>query len=184
MDVTEDIDGAGAQASPSVRPLRSEGAEIVRLWPIRVLVISPDRYFRAAAAMLIGRRGCAVLTADSEGEALELAGRERIDVLLLERPTEEDRRSWDVPVRRLASAVSLSLARQGVRCAPVGVVVVSERYGTGDDGASSPESLEVDKWGPFEELFRAIVRADRHRRLPRERRFLPWPAAARPPRAD
>jgi hypothetical protein len=169
---------------------------VVRLWPIQVLVLSPDRYFRAAAAMLIGRRGCTALSAATELEAVELAGAERVDVIVLERPAEQGRRGWEVPVRTIASAIDVAMARQGARVAPVGIVVVSERTardgdrdgdrdrdgdGGGGGGAqsASPVSLELDKWGPFEELFRAIARADRARRLPRERRYLPWPASLR-----
>ncbi len=160
------------------------GAEVVRLWPIRVLVLSQDRYYRAAAAMLLGRRGCPAVTAENEQEAIELAGRECIDVLVLERPDAEERRGWDVPVQRLAAAVGLAMARQGARVAPVGVVTVSEApAGIGRRG-SSPLSFELEKWGPFEELFGAIARADRARRLPRERRHLPWPASLRQARAD
>jgi hypothetical protein len=171
----ERIDGATEGMAP-------RHAEVVRLWPIRVLVVSPDRYFRAAAAMLIGRRGCTVITCDGELEVGELAARERIDVLLLERPEGESRRSSEAPVRSLASAIDLAMARQGIRCAPIGVVVVSEFAAA--DRTATPHALELDKWGPFEELFRAIVRADKHRRLPREQRFLPWPAAARHSSAD
>jgi hypothetical protein len=169
---------------PGRRAPVEDQCEVVRLWPIRVLVLSPDRYFRAAAAMLIDRRGCSSLTAATEAEAVELAAGERIDVIVLERPRREGRRSWDVPVRSLASAIDLAMLRQGARVAPVGIVIVSERRSGGDDGHASPESLELDKWGPFEELFRAIARADRARRLPRERRFLPWPAAVRQAQAD
>jgi hypothetical protein len=162
----------------------SEGADVVRLWPIRVLVVSPDRYYRAAAAMLLGRRGCPAVTVENEQEAIEVAGKECIDVLLLERPDTQERRSWDVPVQRLAASIGLAMARQGARVAPVGVVTVSEApAGVGRRG-TSPHSLELEKWGPFEELFGAIARADRARRLPRERRHLPWPASLRQASAD
>jgi hypothetical protein len=164
--------------------LWGEGAEVVRLWPIRVLVISADRYYRSAAAMLIGRRGCSALTAAHEQEAIELAGRECVDVVVLERPVEQERRGWEVPVQSLAASMGLAMARQGLRVAPIGVVVVSDApAGAGRRGAS-PLTFELDKWGPFEELFRAIGRADRARRLPRERRHLPWPASLRQARAD
>ncbi|HXB14517.1 MAG TPA: hypothetical protein VNV44_02110 [Solirubrobacteraceae bacterium] len=159
------------------------GAEVVRLWPINVLVISPDRCFRSTVAMLIGRRDRPALTAEGEREALELAAGERIDVLVLERPPAEPRRGWDAYVQSLASSIGLAMARQGHRVAPVGVVVVSESP-SGIVRTGSPQSLELDKWGAFEELFGAIVRADRARRLPRERRHLPWPASLRAARAD
>jgi hypothetical protein len=161
----------------------ASGAEVVRLWPINVLVVSPDRCYRSTVAMLIGRRDRPALTAAGEREALELAGGERIDVMVLERPPEEPRRGWDAQVQSLAASIGLAMARQGHRVAPVGVVVVSESP-AGTVRAGSPQSLELDKWGPFEELFGAIVRADRARRLPRERRHLPWPSSLRAARAD
>ncbi|MHB8531157.1 MAG: hypothetical protein ACYDC2_00400 [Solirubrobacteraceae bacterium] len=160
------------------------GAEVVRLWPVRVLVISADRHYRAAAAMLLGRRGCPALTAAGEQEAIELAGRECVDVVVLERPASQERRSWDVPVHSLAASIGLAMARQGARVAPVGVVVVSDAPAGTGRGGSSPHTFELDKWGPFEELFRAIARADRARRLPRERRHLPWPVSLREARAE
>jgi hypothetical protein len=148
-----------------------EGAEVVRLWPISVLVVSPDPCFSSTVAMLIGRRDRPALTATGEREAIEVASRERVDVVVVERPRTEVRRQWDTFVQSLVASIGLAMARRGARVAPVGVVVVSEKPGL----EGSPQSLELDKWGPFDELFSAIVRADRARRLPRERRFLPWP---------
>jgi|SRR6185437_12127939 len=150
-----------------------EGAQVVRLWPISVLVVSSDRCWRSTVAMLIGRRDRPALTAVGEQEAIEIAGRERIDVVVLDRPGAEDRRTWDTFVHGLVASVGLAMARQGARVAPVGVVVVSDAARE----SGSPQVLELDKWGSFEELFGAIARADRARRLPRERRFLPWPAS-------
>jgi hypothetical protein len=163
-----------------------DGAEVVRLWPINVLVLSPDGCYSATVAMLIGRRDRPALTATNEREALELAGRERIDVVVLERPPGEARRSWDAHVQGLVASIGLAMARAGARVAPVGVVVVSERGGPAAraEAEGSPQSLELDKWGPFDELFRAIARADRARRLPRERRFLPWPASLQRAQGD
>jgi hypothetical protein len=160
------------------------GAEVVRLWPISVLVVSSDRCYRSTVAMLIGRRDRAALQAEDEREAVALAERERVDVLVLERPAGEGRGTWETYVQSLAASVGLAMARQGARVAPVGVVVVSEPAGRASRREGSPQSLELDKWGPFDELFRAIARADRARRMPRERRFLPWPASLRRAQAD
>lgn len=157
-----------------------EDAEVVRLWPISVLVVSGDRCFSSTVAMLIGRRDRPALTASGEGEAIEIASRERVDVIVVERPRTEPKRQWDAFVQSLAASIGLAMARRGARVAPVGVVVVSEHPGL--DG--SPQALELDKWGAFEDLFAAIVRADRARRLPRERRFLPWPRSLRRAAAD
>jgi hypothetical protein len=157
-----------------------EDAEVVRLWPINVLLVSSDRCWRSTVAMLIGRRDRPALSAENEREAIEIAGRERVDVVVVERPRSETPRSWDAYVQGLVASIGLAMAQQGARVASVGVVVVSEP----PRGDGSEQSLELDKWGPFGELFGAIARADRARRLPRERRFLPWPASLRAARAD
>jgi hypothetical protein len=156
----------------------NDGAEVIRLWPISVLVVSRDECWRSTVSMLIGRRDRPALTAVDEREALEVAGRERIDVVVFERPSAEERRNWDVSVHSLVASIGLAMAQQGARVAPVGVVVVSEAP-AGAARRGSPGSLELDKWGPFDELFAAIARADRARRLPRERRYLPWPPSLR-----
>jgi len=160
--------------------VQGEGAEVVRLWPISVLLVSPDRCWRSTVAMLIGRRDRPALSAEDEREAIEIAGSERVDVVVVERPASESPRSWDAHVQGLVASIGLAMAQQGGRVAPVGIVVVSEP----PRGEGSRQSLELDKWGPFGELFGAIARADRARRLPRERRFLPWPASLRTARAD
>jgi hypothetical protein len=159
---------------------QSEGAEVVRLWPISVLLVSPDRCWRSTVTMLIGRRDRPALSAEDEREAVEIATSERVDVVVVERPGSESPRSWDAYIQGLVASIGLAMAQQGARVAPVGVVVVSEP----PRQEGSRQSLELDKWGPFGELFGAIARADRARRLPRERRFLPWPASLRAARAD
>jgi len=165
-----------------------EGAEVVRLWPISVLLVSEDLCWRSTVAMLIGRRDRPALTAADEREALEIASSERVDVVVLDRPAEESPRGWDAYVQGFAASIGLAMARQGARVAPVGVVVVSEPERPAKPPAVRPEAsgqtLELDKWGPFDALFGAIARADRARRLPRERRFLPWPASLRGAGAD
>jgi len=159
---------------------QGEGAEVVRLWPISVLLVSPDRCWRSTVAMLTGRRDRPALSAEDEREAIEIATSERVDVIVVERPASESPRSWDAYVHGLVASIGLAMAQQGAHVAPVGVVVVSEP----PRQEGSRQALELDKWGPFGELFGAIARADRARRLPRERRFLPWPASLRAARAD
>ncbi len=171
----ERIEKGGADLEDS-----REGAQVVRLWPISVLVVSQDRCWRSTVAMLIGRRDRPALTAAGEQEAIEIAGRERVDVVVIERPRAEGPRTWDTFVHGLVASIGLAMARQGARVAPVGVVVVSEPA----HRPGSPQALELDKWGTFEELFSAVARADRARRLPRERRFLPWPASLRRAQLD
>jgi len=150
MGLRADNDDRGATPAPNP-PARA--AAVVRLWPIAVLVLSGDPRFRAAATTLIGRRGCTVLACTSETEALALAEAERIDVLLAERASGPRRAP-----RKLASAITDSLARRArSRVAPVALVVVSE---------ARPRAAELAKWGPFDELFEAILQADGERRLP------------------
>src|SRR5690348_1193455 len=91
---------------------RREGAEVVRLWPINVLVVSPDHCYRSTVSMLIGRRDRPALTAAGEQQAIELAARERIDVVVLERPAAEARKSWETHVQSLAASIGLAMARQ------------------------------------------------------------------------
>lgn len=172
MERIESLDAANTEPG--------DGAEVVRLWPISVLLVSPDRCWRSTVAMLAGRRDRPALSAEDEREAIEIASRERVDVVVVERPASESRRSWDAYVQGLVASIGLAMAQQGARVAPVGVVVVSEP----PRPEGSAESLELDKWGPFGELFGAVARADRARRLPRERRFLPWPASLRAAQAD
>ncbi len=117
----ERIENPGAEDTE-----QSEGAEVVRLWPISVLLVSPDRCWRSTVAMLTGRRDRPALSAEDEREAIEIASRERVDVIVVERPASENPRSWDAYVHGLVASIGLAMAQQGARVAPVGVVVVSE----------------------------------------------------------
>ena len=45
---------------------------------------------------------------------------------MLERPQSESPRSWDAYIQGLVASIGLTMAQQGARVAPVGVVVVSE----------------------------------------------------------
>jgi hypothetical protein len=134
-----------------------EGAQVLRLRPLRVLVVSADEPFRAASAMLIARRDCAVFTlVDAYGGA-ELTARERIDVAVVDGAEQ---------LRALADELARSVP-------PVGVVSVGEAEDVG-----SPGGPMLARWARFEDLFDAIERADRNRTrecVSDER----WPAGAR-----
>jgi hypothetical protein len=119
-----------------------DGAQVIRLRPLRVLVVSADEPFRAASAMLIARRDCVVFRLNDRGGAADLVARERIDVVLVDGP--EQSRAL---AEELAGAVP-----------PVGIVAVGEAQ---DGGLAGGPTLA--RWAPFEELFEALVRADRRR---------------------
>lgn len=138
-------------------------AKVIRLRPLRVLVVSDDDPFRAVNAMLISRRGCRVFSLSGAYAAAELIARERIDVVVV-----------DGLARRHALADELSVTA-GLAPA-VGVVCVGE---AGEDATAEPAVLE--KWGPFEDLFAAIVEADRERARSRSANAtgMPGPSPAR-----
>jgi CheY-like chemotaxis protein len=122
-----------------------EGARIIRLRPLRVLVVSADEPFRAVTTMLLSRRGCRTFSLTAAYAAAELVARERIDVAVV-----------DGEGRRLALADELSVIAEVVP--PVGIVLV----GDAEDTVPTGEQVLV-KWTPFDDLFATIVRADRAR---------------------
>jgi CheY-like chemotaxis protein len=125
------------------------GAEVLRLRPLHVLVVSPDRRFRSVIEMLMARRGCSAAgTADSDDVAQTIV-RERVDVVL-------------VDGMGLLREVARDVAQSDASAPPVGVVLVSESV---EPGLAGP--LALAKWDRFDELFEAIVEADRARVRPR-----------------
>ncbi|HEY2215900.1 MAG TPA: hypothetical protein VGH21_00290 [Solirubrobacteraceae bacterium] len=162
-------------------------AEVIRLRPMRVLVISEDEPFRAVNAMLIARRGCRVFSLTGAYAAAELIARERVDVVLVD------------GVERLRALIGELAITAGLAPA-VGIVFVGEP-GVAGFAVGSPQASEVvellaegsepivaeatvarlqpglEKWAPFEDLFAAVVRADRARvREPAV--DVAWPTAA------
>jgi DNA-binding NtrC family response regulator len=122
-----------------------EGARIIRLRPLRVLVVSADEPFRAVTAMLLSRRGCRTFSLTAPYAAAELVARERIDVVVV-----------DGDERRLALADELAVSADVVP--PVGIVPVG-----GVDQTALADEQALEKWTPFEDLFAAVLRADRAR---------------------
>lgn len=120
-------------------------AKVIRLRPLRVLVVSDDDPFRAVNTMLISRRGCRVFGLSGAYAAAELIARERIDVVVV-----------DGIARRCALADELAVTADLVP--PIGVVCV----GDAPQGGSGSDRM-LEKWGSFEDLFAAIVEADRER---------------------
>jgi hypothetical protein len=121
---------------------REEGAQVIRLRPLRVLVVSAYEPFRTASSMLLSRRDCVVFGLSDVYGAAELVARERIDVAVVD-GTERLR----------------ALADDLAHAAPqVGVVSVGEAEDVG-----LPGGPVLARWAPFEELFDALTRADRAR---------------------
>lgn len=125
------------------------GAAVVRLRPLKVLIVSADHRFRAVTAMLLVRRGCSVLNLGTAERVGDLLAGGHIDVVLVD---------GSVLLREVAREVARAIPPM----APVGVVLAVER-----DEQAPPEHVAVAKWSPFEEMFEAILRADRRRTRPR-----------------
>jgi uncharacterized membrane protein (UPF0127 family)/CheY-like chemotaxis protein len=119
-----------------------QSREFARLQPIRVLVISRDRYFRSVTSMLLSHRGCSVTATAHAGRVTELIERDGADVIVIDAGHATD------AARSAAEAAAVARS--------VGIVVV-------DDSPSDSQAPPViAKWGPFEELFAAIEAADEH----------------------
>lgn len=125
-----------------------QAAEVIRLHPLRVLIVSPDHRYRAVVEMLLERRDCRPFGLVSCSDVAATIARERIDVVLVD---------GEALLREVAHDVALSDAT----CPPVGVVLVD------DAGVPSPAGLSaLVKWGEFDELLGAIGEADRARARP------------------
>ncbi|HEX4436406.1 MAG TPA: hypothetical protein VH061_06370 [Solirubrobacteraceae bacterium] len=162
--------GGAAAAAPAADP---GGAEILILRPLTVLIASGDEGFAEDVSAALLGRNCRPLTASDESEAARIASAVAIDILLLERPSSVPPREWESRVAALLAAVESHGREPGINGAPPGVVVVADRglpAGAPVATPASPDLYELDKTAPFERLFLAILRADRHRRLPRRAR--------------
>ena len=115
----------------------------------RVLLISPDRRFRAVAAALFTRRGWPVIVARLGDEVAALAGQDRPDVALVDAS------------HSLTAAAEL-VARLKRDWSPIAVVTVSE--------TDRPQLLALPthpKWGSFESLCLLIEQAHQQAAGPR-----------------
>ena len=132
----------GPKPAPSIiwpGSLQEDG-RLARLAPMRVLVISQDRHFRGVASMLLSQRGCSVTTTAKAGRVAELIAHDRTDVVVID--------AEESPAAAQTVAVVAALAQ------PVGIVVVNEAP------SDQHRPLVLEKWGPFDDLFAAIERAD------------------------
>jgi hypothetical protein len=121
--------------------------ELIRLRPLKVLVLSSDRNFRIVVRLLLARRGCEVGSA----RVFEALGQEPTlpvpaDVVLIDAGD-----SGSSATRAVEYAQALQ--------ASVGVVLVA-----GSECLDMQRAPFLGRWGPFPELYAAIQRADGRRR--------------------
>ncbi len=131
-------------------------AQVIRLRPIRTLVIARDLAFRQRAMTVLGDLGLvsfAIAAIDDRANVLALIGQERPDVVVLDVTGCE---------RSVAGAV-YELYELAPR---VGVVIVSA---DGDDGRLGLRALP--KWGWAADLSRAVQQAYDHGNPLSEERF-------------
>lgn len=139
-----EIDGGCDHGSDA----RERDAQVIRLRPLRVLIVSCDHRFRAVIEMLIARRGCSVISVSAPDSVARTVIDERVDVVLVD---------GAAALREVAQDIAQSNASRP----PVGVVLVAER-----DEANPSGLRPLAKWGTFEELFTAVLEADRARSRP------------------
>jgi uncharacterized membrane protein (UPF0127 family) len=108
---------------------------------IRVLMVGTDRRFRGVSATLLARRGCIVGVGERVDRAVDMARRQRADVVVLDAGGE--------PAMAARAAARIEALHP-----PVGVVIVLE-----DPDGSSPPVSSVAKWDSFDALYDAIERA-------------------------
>jgi uncharacterized membrane protein (UPF0127 family)/CheY-like chemotaxis protein len=134
---------ADASAPGSAAAAARESADLARLQPMRVLILSPDHHFRSVMSLLLARRNCSVTTTANAARVHELVVRESPDVAVIDASE---------------PAVAATVAMVDTLAQPVGLVLVGELADTRPDGPSI-----LAKWGPFEGLLAAIEQADARR---------------------
>lgn len=141
--VAMEIDGANSGAGDQREP-----AEVVRLRPLSVLIVSGDHRFRAVMEMLLARRGCSASSVSATQSICDLLADRRVDVVLVDGLS---------ALRELSREIS----EDDARSLPVGVVMVCEPQ------EPIPTGLRwLTKWGDFDELYAAVFDADRARTRP------------------
>jgi CheY-like chemotaxis protein len=117
-------------SQPDVLP-----ANVLRLHPVRVLLIGSDRRFLRVTGALLASEGHIVESSERASELLELVHRLGTDVAVIDASTS------------LASAARAAASLRALP-APVATVLVADR-----DRSSSLAGLSVVyKWGGFDEL--------------------------------
>lgn len=126
-------------------PAREGGAEVVRLRPLRALVVSRDDLFRAVTAMLLARRDCVTTSLAGAGQVGRLLEAGRVDVAVVDGVS-------------LLREVTEEIARALPLAVPLAAVLAL------GEGEAAPEGIvTVAKWAPFDCIFAAVERADRRR---------------------
>jgi hypothetical protein len=153
----DDADGDGDWEEPTpwdflpmseILPSRELfSGDAVRPQPLRVLLIARDRRFRTVASALLTRRRCAVTISPNPARLDELVERDGIDVVVID-------------AGPMLTAAARTVAAVEALSPPVGVVLVAD-----DAEAGLHEMTVLAKWGPFEEFFAAIEKADQSRGL-------------------
>jgi uncharacterized protein len=113
---------------------------VARLHPLSVVIITPDHRFATVMSLLLARRNCSVTTTANAGRAKDLIAREGASVVIVDA---------DAPRADAAIAAVDALVP------PLGLLLVA------DDAADDRVGQATfAKWGPFDELARAIESAD------------------------
>lgn len=121
-------------------PMRGDDA-VVRLRPIRVLLVGRDRRFLRSAAVLLSRRRCEVMSIERPSELLRAIECQRTDVVVL-----DGTGSIYTTARAVAALAALPV--------PVPSLVVHER--AGEDHLQGLPLLP--KWGDFDNLAAEVER--------------------------
>jgi uncharacterized protein len=113
---------------------------LARLRPLSVVIITPDHRFATVMSLLLARRNCSVTTTANVGRAKDLIVREGAGVVIV-----------DADAPRADAAV----AAVDALVPPLGLLVVAE-----DPADDRVGQAMFAKWGPFDDLARAIEHAD------------------------
>lgn len=109
---------------------------VARLRPLSVVIITPDHRFATVMSLLLARRNCSVTTTANVGRAKDLIARESATVVIVDA---------DAPRADAAIAAVDALVP------PLGLLLVSD-----DAVDDRVGQATFAKWGPFDELARAI----------------------------
>jgi uncharacterized membrane protein (UPF0127 family) len=151
-DVASAAAVAAGLASPIPRRLvavppsgEEHPVRVARLRPLSVVIITPDHRFATVMSLLLARRNCSVTTTANAGRAKDLIARESASVVIV-----------DADAPRAGAAVAAVEAL----VPPIGLLLVAEDATNDRVGQAT-----FPKWGPFDELARAVESADelRHR---------------------
>jgi uncharacterized membrane protein (UPF0127 family) len=113
---------------------------VARLRPLSVVIITPDHRFATVMSLLLARRNCSVTTTANAGRAKDLIVREDATVVIVDA---------DAP------RAEATIAAVDALVPPLGLLLVAE-----DAADDRVGQATFAKWGPFDELARAVESAD------------------------